>query len=128
MTRIPRVIPPRSRVRLVRADRATPAWQAQIGRRFRVGYYGRKDGLDCVWLVNEDGRYEQTTDRDALLKYFEIERLTNERDYYGVHKRRLGRLRAARVKAATDAQAPVVAGRGTQRTAGTRRTKRSNRG
>lgn len=96
MKRIPTIIPPRSRVRLVRADRTTPLWQKQIGRGFRVGYYSRQDGLDCIWLVNENGEYEQTTDRAGLLRYFEIERLTEERDYYGVHKRRLGALRSAR--------------------------------
>ena len=34
------------------------------------------DGLGRIWLVNENGKYEQTTDRDFLLKYFEIERLS----------------------------------------------------
>lgn len=94
--RIPKVIPPRSRVRLVRADRTTPTWKDEIGRRFRVGYYSRQDGLDCIWLVNENGEYEQTTDRDYLLRFFEIEQLTNEKDYFGVHKRRLGPLRKTR--------------------------------
>jgi hypothetical protein len=94
MKRIPKIIPPRSRVRLVRADRRTPSWQKQIGREFRVGYYSRQDGLDCIWLVNANGEYEQTTDREYLLRYFEIVRLTEERDYYGVHKRRLGALRS----------------------------------
>jgi hypothetical protein len=93
MKRIPRIIPPRSRVRLVRADRTTPEWQSEIGRQFRVGYYSRQDGLDCIWLVNEKGEYEQTTDRDGILRYFEIEVLTDECDYYGVHKRKLGPLR-----------------------------------
>jgi hypothetical protein len=77
----------------VRADRKTPCWQKEIGREFRVGYYSRQDGLDCIWLVNGDGKYEQATDRDFLLRYFEIVKLTDERDYYGVHKRRLGPLK-----------------------------------
>ena len=93
MRTIPKVIPPRSRVRLVKADRHTPTWRKHVGRRFRVGYYSRKDGLDCIWLVNEDGEYEQTTDRDFLLKYFEIEQLSDERNFYGVGKRRLAKLR-----------------------------------
>jgi hypothetical protein len=58
-----------------------------------VGYYSRQDGLNCIWLVNESGEYEQTTDREALIRYFEIERLTDERNYYGIHKRRLGPLK-----------------------------------
>src|SRR5690348_18122344 len=93
INRIPKVIPPRSRVRLVRADRKTPTWRNDIGRIFRVGYSSRQDGLDCIWLVNEKGEYEQTTDREYLLRYFEIEQLTDEQDFYGVHKRKLGPLK-----------------------------------
>ena len=96
MRTIPKVIPPRSRVRLVKADRHAPTWRKDVGRRFRVGYYSRKDGLDCIWLVNEDAEYEQTTDREFLLKYFEIERLSDERNFYGVGKRRLAKLRLKR--------------------------------
>lgn len=95
MKPIPKIIPPRSRVRLIRAERNAHDGRNQIGRRFRVGYYGRKDGLDCIWLVNEKGEYEQTTDREHLLRDFEIEKLTDERDYYGLHKRRLGPLKRA---------------------------------
>ena len=58
---IPKIIPPRSRVRLLRADPRTATWKKTIGRQFRIGYYSRKDGLDCIWLVNENGAYEQTT-------------------------------------------------------------------
>jgi hypothetical protein len=94
MKAIPRVIPPRSRVRLVHADHKTPGWKKEVGRQFRIGYYSRKDGLDCIWLVNEKGEYEQTTDREHLLRYFAIEKLADERDYYGVHKRKLESLRS----------------------------------
>jgi hypothetical protein len=94
MKSLPKVIPPRSRVRLVRFDKRTPVWHKDVGRQFRVGYYGRKDGLDCVWLVNENGKYEQTTDRAFLLKYFEVEQLSDERNFYGQGKRRLGKVHA----------------------------------
>ena len=92
MKSLPKVIPPRSRVRLVRFDKRTPAWRKDVGREFRVGYYNRKDGLGCIWLVNEDGKYEQTTDREFLLKYFDVERLSEERNSYGQGKRRLGKI------------------------------------
>jgi hypothetical protein len=92
---LPKVIPPRSQVRLVKADKHTPGWRKNVGRQFRVGYYSRKDGLDCIWLVNESGKYEQTTDREFLLKYFRIERLSNETDVYGVGKRQLAKLKKA---------------------------------
>jgi hypothetical protein len=47
----------------------------------------------CIWLVNDDGEYEQTTDREFLLKYFEIERLSDETNFYGTGKRPLAKLR-----------------------------------
>ena len=47
------------------------------------GYYGWKDGLDRIWLVNEEGKYEQTIDHDFLQKYFEIETVSKERSLYG---------------------------------------------
>lgn len=90
---LPKVMPPRSRVRLIRADNHAPGWRKNVGRQFRVGYYNRKDGLDCIWLVNESGKYEQTTDREFLLKYFRIERLSNETNVYGVGKRQLAKLK-----------------------------------
>jgi hypothetical protein len=93
MPRIPKVIPPRSRVRLIRADDQTPSWKKDIGREFRVGYYSRKDGLDCIWLVNEEGEYEQTTDRKFLLKYFDVEHWSREKDFFGRGRRRLRRIR-----------------------------------
>ena len=49
--------------------------------------------LTASELVNENGEYEQTTDRNFLVKYFVIERLSDERDYYGQKKRGLGRIR-----------------------------------
>src|SRR5690349_19861726 len=96
--RLPKVIPPRSRVRLARADRNTPVYRKKLGRQICVGYYSRQDGMDCIWLVNEDRKYEHTTDREDLLRYFEIERLTTERDYYGKHKQKLLPLRAKKIR------------------------------
>jgi hypothetical protein len=80
----------------MRADAATPQWKNEIGRIFRIGYYNRQDGLDCIWLVNEKAKYEQTTDRDFLLRYFEIERLSDEPDYFGIRKPKLRPLRVRR--------------------------------
>ena len=94
MRKIPQVIPPRSRVRLIQADDQAPAWKKQVGRQFRVGYYNPRDGLNCIWLVNGDGEYEQTTDRKCLLKYFDIELLSEERSFFGRGRRRLRRIRA----------------------------------
>ncbi len=55
----------------------------EVGRRFRIGYYSRMDSLDCIWLVNDEGKYERTIDHDFLQKYFEIEILSEEKSLYG---------------------------------------------
>jgi hypothetical protein len=71
-------------VLLLSADpKRTPDWGNDLRRFFRIGYYSRQDGLDCIWLVNGRGEYEQTTDRATLLRHFLILRLSSERDVYG---------------------------------------------
>src|SRR5438067_2825763 len=81
---IPKVVPPRSVVILASVDSAkTPEWEQDRGRIFRIGYYNRSDGLNCIWLVNEAGEYEQTTDRQTLLNHFVILKLSDEEDLYG---------------------------------------------
>jgi len=42
--------------------------------------------------VNE--KYEQTTDLKYLLKYFQVEPLSQEKNFYGEGKKRLGKIRA----------------------------------
>jgi hypothetical protein len=82
---VPSIIPPLSIVRL-KSSAGAPDWASDIGRRFRVGYYRPSDGLECIWLVNDAGKYEQTVDRHAIVKYFEIERLGKTKDYFGVNR------------------------------------------
>lgn len=91
--RLPKIIPPRSVFRLVRTDVKTKGWKTDVGRVFRIGYYSRQDGLDVIWLVNESGRYEQTTDRSFLLKYFEPIQISDESDLYGERKPQFEALR-----------------------------------
>jgi hypothetical protein len=73
-----KVIPPRSVVRLL------SPWGNNQGRVFRIGYYSRQDGLNCVWLVNESGDYEQTTDQKSIDEDIEVLKLSEETDLYGV--------------------------------------------
>ena len=80
---IPDVIPPRTRVRFVPGNDSPPAWQDCAGQVFRVGYYSRQDGLGCIWLVNAAGEYVETTDREFLLRYYEIVELSDETDFFG---------------------------------------------
>ena len=65
-------------------------WKGNIGKRYRVGYYSQQDGLDCIWLVNDDGEYQETVDHEFLHKFFEIELLSRERSLYGKNRPRLG--------------------------------------
>jgi hypothetical protein len=85
-----RPIPPRSVVELVAADRRTPLWRGQIGRRFRVGYYSPQDGLDTIWLVDDGGSYCQTINHAGLEKYFRVIRRSREADLFGRKRRPLG--------------------------------------
>jgi hypothetical protein len=85
----PAIIPPRSVVRLVRADKRTPMWQHRIGERFRIGYYSEKGGVDCIWLVDAYGDYIEAADRKSIVQYFVLERLSKESDIFGKKKRRL---------------------------------------
>jgi hypothetical protein len=81
--KLPKIVPPLSVVRLARTDRSTRAWKREIGREFRIGYYSPNDGLECVWLVNENGEYEQTTDQESLWKYFDLVSKSVERSRFG---------------------------------------------
>lgn len=93
---LPKIIPPKTRVKLRDDVSTAPVHRDQAGRTFRVGYYSREDGLDCVWLVNEKGEYEQTVDREYLLKHFEIIRLGVESDPYGAGRPKLRPLAQAK--------------------------------
>src|SRR5215467_8669316 len=70
-------IPPLSVVRLVSRHGERRFWKKNKGRVFRVGYYSRMDGLDCIWLVNDEGVYEQTTDHEFLYRYFDVVQFAN---------------------------------------------------
>jgi hypothetical protein len=78
------VIPPRSIVRL------TAPWGEDQGRLFRIGYYRRQDGLNCVWLVNAEGEYEQTTEQESIKRDFEVPKVSDETDWHGFDRQTLG--------------------------------------
>ena len=84
-------IPPLSIVCVKNSRLRSRRWN--VGRRFRVGYYSWIDGLDCIWLVNDDGKYEQTADHEFVSKNFEIESVSKERSLYGRNRPRIGPLK-----------------------------------
>ncbi len=81
--RIPKIIPPLTLVEIIHADDSTPVWKEEIGMQFKIGYYSRQDGLNTIWLVNKNGEYCETTDRNSLLKYFKIINISASKDYVG---------------------------------------------
>ena len=91
----PKPIAPHSVVRLARADGKTPGWRNQVGRVFRIGYYSRQDGLDCVWLVDDTGKYEQATDHEFLYRYFDVIHFAHGTNWYGRGRERIRPIRHA---------------------------------
>jgi hypothetical protein len=83
------IIPPRSVIRVVKSN---PDWDAgpQIGDTFRIGYYSRRDGPNCVWLVNDEGKYNQTWDQVTLPDHFEVVQLSDETDIFGNNRPPIG--------------------------------------
>jgi hypothetical protein len=69
-----------------------PGWDTglKIGDTFRIGYYSRIDGLDCVWLVDSTGDYCQTWDQKTLLHSFELISRSTETDPFGRNSPQLG--------------------------------------
>ncbi|HTB94653.1 MAG TPA: hypothetical protein VK728_17595 [Candidatus Sulfotelmatobacter sp.] len=84
----PTPIPPGTVVHV--KDTRAKKWKGNGNKRFRIGYYSRQDGLDCIWLVNNDGEYQETIDHEFLYKFFEIELLSKERSLYGKNRPQLG--------------------------------------
>lgn len=87
--KLPKVVPPLS-VFGKKSDPKSPGPQAK--RIFRIGYYSPQDGLECIWLVNEDGEYCETVDRTYLIKHFEALLISNEVDYFGKSRQAIGKL------------------------------------
>jgi hypothetical protein len=79
------IIPPRSVIQLVKRE---SDWDTdlEVGDEFRIGYYSRQDGPNCVWLVDREGNYFHTWDQSSLLGNFEIIASSDETDIYGLHR------------------------------------------
>lgn len=76
------VIPPLSLVRVVKVTSNEPDWTGYEGRVFRIGYYRRNDGLDCVWLVDDDGQYLEAIDQAMIRTHFEMLQRSDESDLH----------------------------------------------
>jgi hypothetical protein len=89
-------IPPLSIVRASYKGRSL-SFRKRNGRVFRVGYYSRQDGLDCIWLVNDEGKYEQTVDHDFLYRHFDVIQFADHENWYGRRRKKIPPIRLGRV-------------------------------
>ena len=87
------ILPPRSVVELIKADRKTPLWKNMVGTQFRIGYYNPNHSLEDIWIVNSEGEYWDVIDKDYLNKYFKIIKYSNEKEFFGTNRPKLGKLR-----------------------------------
>jgi len=67
-------------------------WKKSLGAIYQVGYYSRRDGADCIWLVNESGEDQETVDHDYLFKYFDIIQISDEKNPTAQRGPKLSRL------------------------------------
>jgi len=65
---------------------------------WRVGYYSKQDGLDCIWLVDKDGKYDWTAEADWIRDQFEVVQTSSDRNYFGKRRARIGSLTKAELK------------------------------
>ena len=85
-------IPPRSIVRFTN-EGLVDGLDLQLGAVFRVGYYSRQDGPNCVWLVNNEGEYCQTWDQLTIRSNFDVVSLSEETDIFGNNRPEIEPLR-----------------------------------
>jgi hypothetical protein len=105
--RMRKPIPPRSVVALKKLWPHARKCGHQIGEKRRIGYYSRQDGLDCVWLVDDKGDYNWTTDHKWLYEHFEVLKFSEETDLFGVRRKRLKALSLAKTKRANHPVEPT---------------------
>lgn len=77
------IIPPLSVVQIIKVTKAQPSWKDRNGKVFRVGYYSKQDGFDCVWLVDDSGKYVEAVDQEMIKTHFKILQLSTETDLFG---------------------------------------------
>lgn len=77
-------IKPMSVVKLIK-DYGGKHSKYNVGRMCRIGFYSKKDGLDVIWLVDQNGNYCSTLDHEFLELYFEVVEESNVFDYHGLN-------------------------------------------
>lgn len=65
------------------------------GEIWRIGYYSKQDGLECVWLVDKKGAYSWSATADWISEKFEIVRASTEKSVFGLRRPKLRQLSPA---------------------------------
>ena len=68
----PSIVPPLTVVQVTNVTANESNWKDYEGRVFRIGYYRKDDGLDCVWLVDDEGVYLEAVDQEMIRTHFKI--------------------------------------------------------
>ncbi len=55
-------------------------------------YYTKQDGLDCIWLVDNKGSYNCTSDHKWLYEKFQVIEYSDESDFFGEDRPAMGPL------------------------------------
>ena len=76
-------LPPKTVLRLAKLWPHARKQGHEIGEIRRVGYYTPEDGLDCIWLVDDLGRYNWTADHMWVRQHFEVVECSDENDMFG---------------------------------------------
>jgi hypothetical protein len=86
----PSIVPPLTVVQVVKVTAKEPDWKDYEGRVFRIGYYRKNDGLDCVWLVDDEGVYAEAVDQEMIRTHFKVLEPSGEVDLFGVDRPVIG--------------------------------------
>jgi hypothetical protein len=84
------VIPPLSEVRFIKIPGTWGYIKSDLGRTVRIGYYRPRDGLNCVWLVDDQGVYFGTVTQKIINSHFEVIDLSSETDLFGIDRDVIG--------------------------------------
>ena len=75
-------VPPNSIIRLKKLWPHARKNGYEIGQKWKVTYYSKQDGLDCIWMKDAQGNFETGT-HAWINKYFEVIRVSSESSYFG---------------------------------------------
>lgn len=92
MSQSQKPIPPKTVLRLTKLWPHARKQGREIGQIYRVGYYCPHCGRDTIWLVDPNGIYNWTADREFVERFFEVITASQERSLYGKGRPKIGPL------------------------------------